>query len=140
MKRTVKTQRTPKVKQLNLAEWLYAFWKFSRPHTIIGTSLSVLGMYLIALDAQIDLSQLPTPVRAGFADSSLIERIIQLSTPVRAGFADSSLIERTIHWLNPPLQPLFLAWIACLCGNIYIVGLNQLEDVEIDKINKPHLP
>jgi homogentisate phytyltransferase/homogentisate geranylgeranyltransferase len=32
------------------------------------------------------------------------------------------------------------SWIACLGGNIYIVGLNQLEDVEIDKINKPHLP
>jgi homogentisate phytyltransferase/homogentisate geranylgeranyltransferase len=32
------------------------------------------------------------------------------------------------------------SWIACLCGNIYIVGLNQLEDVAIDKINKPHLP
>ena len=27
--------------------WLYAGWKFSRPHTIIGTSLSVWGLYLI---------------------------------------------------------------------------------------------
>jgi homogentisate phytyltransferase / homogentisate geranylgeranyltransferase len=32
------------------------------------------------------------------------------------------------------------AWVACLCGNIYIVGLNQLYDVEIDRINKPDLP
>ena len=32
------------------------------------------------------------------------------------------------------------AWIACLGGNVFIVGLNQLTDVEIDKINKPHLP
>ena len=31
-------------------------------------------------------------------------------------------------------------WLACLCGNVYIVGLNQLTDVEIDRINKPHLP
>ena len=29
-------------------QWLYALWKFSRPHTIIGTSLSVLGVYLVA--------------------------------------------------------------------------------------------
>jgi homogentisate phytyltransferase/homogentisate geranylgeranyltransferase len=111
MKHTIKTQGTPRVEQLqhrvdrlSLTEWLYAFWKFSRPHTIIGTSLSVLGMYAIAFDAvkeNIRLSLLPTP--------------------------------------HSPL-PLFLAWIACLCGNIYIVGLNQLEDVEIDKINKPHLP
>ena len=27
-----------------------------------------------------------------------------------------------------------------MCGNVYIVGLNQLEDVEIDRINKPRLP
>ena len=33
-----------------------------------------------------------------------------------------------------------LAWIACLCGNVYIVGLNQVEDIAIDRINKPHLP
>jgi len=104
MKRTVKTQETLEVKQLNLVEWVYAFWKFSRPHTIIGTSLSILGMYIIAFDAtreHVGLSPHPTPYI---------------------------------------LHPFLLAWIACLCGNIYIVGLNQLEDVEIDKINKPHLP
>jgi len=79
------------------APW-YSFWKFSRPHTIIGTTLSVVGLYLIAL-----------------AES-------------RAGFSTSQLI-------------LVLgAWIACIGGNIYIVGLNQLEDIEIDQINKPHLP
>lgn len=74
---------------------LYAFWKFSRPHTIIGTSLSVLGLYLIAI----------------------------------------SLFSAPFSFL-----PLLGAWISCLCGNIYIVGLNQLEDIAIDKINKPHLP
>jgi homogentisate phytyltransferase/homogentisate geranylgeranyltransferase len=31
-------------------------------------------------------------------------------------------------------------WLACLCGNVYIVGLNQLYDIEIDRINKPDLP
>ncbi|MFN6461403.1 MAG: homogentisate phytyltransferase [Nostoc sp. DedVER02] len=81
--------------------WLYAFWKFSRPHTIIGTSLSVLSLYLIALGVSNTSSLFPTPYS---------------------------------------LVPVFGAWIACLCGNIYIVGLNQLEDVDIDKINKPHLP
>lgn len=79
----------------NLGGQLYAFWKFSRPHTIIGTTLSVLGLYLIAS-------------------------------------ANGSSF--------PSFGQFFAAWIACLCGNVYIVGLNQLEDVEIDKINKPHLP
>ncbi|MEH2136730.1 homogentisate phytyltransferase [Nostoc sp.] len=80
--------------------WLYAFWKFSRPHTIIGTSLSVLSLYFIA---------------------------IAISNNTDSLFPNS-------------LLPVFGAWIACLCGNVYIVGLNQLEDVDIDKINKPHLP
>lgn len=76
----------------------YAFWKFSRPHTIIGTTLSVVGLYLIAL-----------------AESDRIFSISQLILVLGA-------------------------WIACIGGNIYIVGLNQLEDIAIDQINKPHLP
>lgn len=75
--------------------WLYSLWKFSRPHTIIGTTLSVVGLYLVAV---------------GITNSSF-----SLITPLGA-------------------------WISCICGNVYIVGLNQLEDVAIDKINKPHLP
>lgn len=75
-----------------------SLWKFSRPHTIIGTSLSVLALYFIALGTT--------------------------NTPI-------SLVS---------LEQLLLAWLACLCGNVYIVGLNQLTDVEIDRINKPDLP
>ncbi|MBD2296542.1 homogentisate phytyltransferase [Anabaena sphaerica FACHB-251] len=78
--------------------WLYALWKFSRPHTIIGTSLSVLGLYLLTL-----------------------------------GVTSTSF--SGVH-----LGQLLGTWLACISGNIYIVGLNQLEDVAIDKINKPHLP
>jgi homogentisate phytyltransferase/homogentisate geranylgeranyltransferase len=109
MKRTAEAQRTQRKEELlsgggSLGGWLYAFWKFSRPHTIIGTSLSVLGLFLIAYSENLTneiSSLLPTPYS---------------------------------------LLPLLGAWIACLCGNVYIVGLNQLEDVAIDKINKPHLP
>ncbi len=87
----VLNKETRRVKSNKLA----AFWQFSRPHTIIGTSLSVWGVYAIAFDQ---------------------------------GFNHSSVL------------PVLVAWLACLCGNIYIVGLNQLEDVAIDQINKPHLP
>lgn len=79
-------------------QWFYAFWKFSRPHTIIGTSLSVFSLYLVA-------------VAIG-----------------STGFAVTQIMS------------VLGAWVACLCGNVYIVGLNQLEDIEIDKVNKPHLP
>ncbi|NJK38629.1 MAG: homogentisate phytyltransferase [Oscillatoriales cyanobacterium RM2_1_1] len=87
--------------------WLYSLWKFSRPHTIVGTSLSVLGLYLITLD---------------------------LNTQI-----DSQ------NWwnyklINNSIIPLGITWLSCLFGNIYIVGLNQLEDIEIDQINKPDLP
>jgi len=29
--------------------WLHAFWKFARPHTVIGTSLSAIGLAVMAL-------------------------------------------------------------------------------------------
>ncbi len=85
------------------APWLYAFWKFSRPHTVIGTSLSAIGVYLIAV----------------------AERFSGNSSSIWTSLSPTAVLS---------------ALIACLCGNIYIVGLNQLEDVEIDRINKPHLP
>ncbi len=78
--------------------WVKSFWKFSRPHTIIGTSLSVLALYFISLATT--------------------------GNPV------------TIT----NLEQMLAVWLACLCGNVYIVGLNQLYDVEIDLINKPELP
>jgi len=83
--------------------WAKAFWKFSRPHTIIGTSLSVVALCAIALTA--------------------------VSDSITWNFALHSILS---SWL--------LAWIACLCGNVYIVGLNQVEDIAIDRINKPELP
>lgn len=78
--------------------WIKSLWKFSRPHTIIGTSLSVLALYCISL-----------------------------ATTSNAVTAINS-------------EQMLAVWLACLCGNIYIVGLNQICDVEIDKINKPNLP
>lgn len=92
------------VQQLSLfrtpVPWLAAFWKFSRPHTIVGTSLSVIGVFVIAWT--VVLRSTATPI------------------------------------LNP--FSLLLPLLACLAGNVYIVGLNQIEDVEIDRINKPNLP
>ncbi|MEL6555525.1 MAG: homogentisate phytyltransferase [Cyanobacteria bacterium J06621_11] len=79
--------------------WLKAFWQFSRPHTIVGTSFSTIALLAITL--------------AALPDALNLSQILGV-------------------WL--------IAWIACLCGNVYIVGLNQVEDIAIDRINKPHLP
>lgn len=84
--------------------WLYAFWKFSRPHTVIGTSLSAIGVGLLAWAQQAE-------TEFGSLSAWLTFAVILL----------------------PPL-------LTCLCGNVYIVGLNQIEDVAIDQVNKPHLP
>ncbi|MEM7773039.1 MAG: homogentisate phytyltransferase [Cyanobacteria bacterium P01_A01_bin.37] len=80
--------------------WLYALWKFSRPHTIVGTTLSVFSLYVMA---------------------------IAIGAPPLTAIISS-------------IPYALAAWLTCLCGNIYIVGLNQLYDVDIDRINKPHLP
>ena len=73
---------------------LGVLWRFSRPHTLIGTSLSIVSLYLIA--ASLDRA---------------------------SGIAD-------------------LLWtlLAGACVNVFIVGINQVEDVEIDRVNKPRLP
>jgi homogentisate phytyltransferase/homogentisate geranylgeranyltransferase len=68
---------------------------FSRPHTIIGTSVSVVALALLAgLHA-----------------------------------------DQTVPWWQ-----VLLVLIGGLATNIYIVGINQLADIEIDRINKPWLP
>ena len=83
---------------LSAKRWLSSIWQFSRPHTIIGTSLSVFSLFSIAV------------------------------------FNTHSTID------NASIVSLLIAWLACLFGNVYIVGLNQIFDVAIDRVNKPHLP
>jgi homogentisate phytyltransferase/homogentisate geranylgeranyltransferase len=73
---------------------LGVLWRFSRPHTIIGTTLSIVGLYAIAA-------------------------------------AESSA---------PPAYDLVLTLIAGLTVNVAIVGVNQITDVDIDRVNKPWLP
>ncbi len=85
--------------------WLRAFWRFSRPHTIVSTSLSVLGLFGIAWAAR----------------------------------HPAGLSPGTFHvWQGG--SALWLTWLACICTNIYIVGLNQIEDVATDRVDKPYLP
>ncbi|KAL3332133.1 hypothetical protein AABB24_032638 [Solanum stoloniferum] len=74
-----------------------AFYRFSRPHTIIGTALSIISVSLLAVEKFSDFSPL--------FFTGVLEAIV-----------------------------------AALFMNIYIVGLNQLSDIEIDKVNKPYLP
>ncbi|MEA5498972.1 homogentisate phytyltransferase [Limnoraphis robusta] len=102
------SKQTLTISNVNLVQkytpWLYSFWKFSRPHTIFGTTFSVWGLTFVAW-----------------------------SDKINATWQDGDFVATA-------LTAILVSWLACLCGNVYIVGLNQLEDVEIDRINKPHLP
>ena len=69
-------------------------WAFSRPHTVIGSVISILTLYVI-MSGNAKLEHLPI---------------------------------------------LFMALLIGVCTNIFIVGINQIADVNIDKINKPYLP
>ena len=73
---------------------MITFLRFGRAHTLIGTTVSLLTLYLLATR------------QTGVQDWQL--------------FAVSLFV--------------------CLAANVYITGLNQLTDVEIDRINKPYLP
>ncbi|XP_010467734.1 PREDICTED: homogentisate phytyltransferase 1, chloroplastic [Camelina sativa] len=87
----------PNSKPKSFRDSLDAFYRFSRPHTVIGTVLSILSVSFLAVEKVSDISPL------------LFTGILE-------------------------------AVVAALMMNIYIVGLNQLSDVEIDKVNKPYLP
>ncbi|XVF69988.1 hypothetical protein PTKIN_Ptkin11bG0125600 [Pterospermum kingtungense] len=76
---------------------LDAFYRFSRPHTIIGTALSIVSVSLLAVERGSDLS------------SQFFIGVLE-------------------------------AVVAAVLMNIYVVGLNQLTDIKIDKVNKPYLP
>jgi homogentisate phytyltransferase/homogentisate geranylgeranyltransferase len=73
--------------------WL-ALTRFSRPHTIIATTIQVVALFLIAGGATV----------------------------------------------SAEIAPVVLTLLTCLALNVYIVGLNQIVDIEIDQINKPTLP
>jgi homogentisate phytyltransferase/homogentisate geranylgeranyltransferase len=82
------------VRRTGLLGALAVLWRFSRPHTLIGTFVSATGLYLIAV------AELP----------------------------------------GSGLDQLFWVIVAGTGVNIAIVGINQLTDIEIDRVNKPHLP
>jgi len=99
--------------QLQGEGFLAQLWRFARPHTIVGTTLSLLALWTMAAGL--------------FAVSNT--------------FGNDSGISGT---LSPTgvigARSLALTWLACIGANVYIVGLNQLTDVPLDRINKPYLP
>ena len=71
-------------------------WRFSRPHTIIGSLLSAWSLYFMSAYPQAEVKN--------------------------------------------QIALFLLTLISAIGCNLYIVCLNQITDIELDKLNKPHLP
>lgn len=73
-------------------------WRFTRPHTLIGSALAVPALHLLAAPS--------------------FQAVFTAANAASMAYA----------------------MVPALLMNLYITGLNQVTDVEIDKINKPDLP
>eukprot|EP00249_Psilotum_nudum_P022010 c28337_g1_i2 orf=908-1642(-) len=82
---------------IDIKEWIHAVYVFTRPYTILGTTLQAFSASLLAV------SSTATPL------STFLIRFLQ-------------------------------ACVAAVCVNIFTSGINEIVDVNLDKINKPYLP
>lgn len=73
-----------------------AFVRFTRPHTMLGTAISIISISCLAVSGW--------------------------------------------QWTGPAVVALVQALSSALLMNVAIVGINQLYDIDIDKVNKPYLP
>lgn len=78
---------------------LITLYRFSRPHTVLGTFVSIVSISMLAVN----------PSYWTLSSASVVACVCKALVPA-------------------------------LLMNICIVGLNQIYDIEIDKINKPYLP
>ena len=78
--------------------FLHVLWRFTRPHTLVGSALAIPAIHALAAPSYTALFSAPT------------------------------------------LVSILYATLPALLMNLFITGLNQITDVEIDKINKPDLP
>jgi homogentisate solanesyltransferase len=110
---------------------LLALYKFTRPHTIRGTILaSICGTIRALRD---------TPHWWNMMTASTATTAATAATTATAT-ASTSAVTATIYILQQMLPRAFLGMAALLFGNAFIVGINQIYDQSIDKVNKPFLP
>ena len=86
---------TPKLS--SFPKTIKTLWQFSRPHTLIGSTLSITSLFCYATSTEIKFTR------------KFVACFIGTLIPAAA-------------------------------TNIFITGLNQITDIEIDRINKPYLP
>ncbi|KAG6739235.1 hypothetical protein POTOM_056826 [Populus tomentosa] len=104
---------------------------------------------LVTLQDRISTNPENDNVSSSFKDAAfhLLHSFYQFSRPhtvigTLIGITSVSLLPvETMSELSPTFfMGLLKALVPSVLMNIYVVGLNQLFDVEIDKVNKPYLP
>ena len=83
--------------ELKRNNFIKSVWKFSRPHTIIGSIISIGILFLLVFK-----------------------------------FEEALHLKSLIFY--------FQTLVACLACNLFITGINQVYDRDIDALNKPNLP
>ena len=106
---------------------LSLIWRFSRPHTLIGSSISIVSLLFLVVFCS------PHDGPQGMHVFNTSGQVSQSAKVV--GFIP--VVTATITGFFSVLLPTLFVCLAC---NIFITGLNQIVDVELDKINKPQLP
>ena len=137
---------------------LSLIWRFSRPHTLIGSTISILSLLILVIYCT------PPPIYTGLPNAIANGEIAIDSTKTEFNTisesaytlvpgldalkpklpAYKSAIVGFIPVLNNKINAIaalfFPTLFACLLCNIFITGLNQIVDLDLDKINKPQLP
>ena len=123
------------------AAFRQAFWKFLRPHTIRGTILgsatvtarALIECPIVSRNMSLHPSLLPVS-----QDSLSFSASYIVGKPGSKRASLGPVLWQPLDWSLLPRA--LLGVLALLAGNGYIVGINQIYDVEIDTVNKPFLP
>ena len=124
---------------------LSLLWRFSRPHTLIGSTLSILSILILVVYCT------PYPIHLILAKDwepnisasawTLVPGLDAIK-PQLPNYQNAivGFIPVLTNKINAFFSLLCPTLFACLLCNIFITGLNQIVDIELDKINKPQLP
>ena len=137
---------------------LSVLWRFSRPHTLIGSTISILSLLILVIYCTPPPIHEVSPNAFTLSDFSSDSATIETNNISESAYA----LVPSLNALKPKMPAyksaivgfipvltnkintfaalFFPTLFACLLCNIFITGLNQIVDVELDKINKPNLP
>ena len=123
---------------------IVAVAKFSRPHTVYGTVRGRRGeerrgeescALRVAHDVVVVVFVVVAVAVAPLLAAQTVS-VLSISFVAASCHPEPAAL---LHW-SLGLKPMVVSLVSALLANVSIVGLNQIYDVKIDKVNKPYLP